>query len=132
MSKPRKATIEVLGAAISIITDAAVAHRSLTDIAKFKNPDHPDDVIHNWLRNRNTLEFLSIWERLNNPASKPVEFDGIRMQAGLNSFPLTPKQRSEQTVVIGISSKPGRYGGTYDHHNTAFEFAALDFVKFKL
>lgn len=132
MSKPRKATLEVQGAAISIITDATVAHLSLTDIAKFKNPNHPDDVIRNWLRNRNTLEFLGIWERLNNPAFKPVEFDGIRIQAGLNSFTLTPKQWSEQTGAIGISSKPGRYGGTYAHHDIAFEFAAWVSVEFKL
>ena len=63
---------------------------SLTDIAKFKNPDHSGDVIRNWLRNRNTVEFLGVWERLNNPAFNPVEFDGIRIQTGLNSFSLTP------------------------------------------
>ncbi len=64
----------------------------LTDIAKFKNPDHPDDVIRHWLRTRSTVEFRGVWERLNNPSSNPVEFDGIRMQTGLNSFVLTPKQ----------------------------------------
>lgn len=85
---------------------------SLTDIAKFKNPDHSDDVIRNWLRNRNTVEFLGVWERLNNPDFNPVEFDGIRMQTGLNSFALTPKQWIEKTGAIGINSQAGRYGGT--------------------
>lgn len=64
---------------------------SLTDIARYKNPEHPDDLIRNWLRNRNTLEFLGVWERLNNPKFNPVEFDGIKSQAGLNSFALAPK-----------------------------------------
>jgi hypothetical protein len=74
-----------------------------------------DDLIRNWLRNRNTVEFLGIWERLNNPGFNPVEFDGIRMQAGLNSFTLTPKQWIERTGALGIVSKAGRYGGTYAH-----------------
>jgi hypothetical protein len=104
----------------------------LTDIAKFKNPDHPDDVIRNWLRNRNTVEFLGIWERLNNPSFNPVEFDGIRMQTGLNSFVLTPKQWIEKTGAVGLTSSAGRYGGTYAHQDIAFEFASWVSVEFKL
>lgn len=104
----------------------------LTDIAKFKNPDHPDDVIRNWLRNRNTVEFLGVWERLNNPEFNPVEFDGIRMQTGLNSFVLTPKQWIEKTGAVGIRSSAGRYGGTYAHKDIAFEFASWVSVEFKL
>ena len=89
-------------------------------------------MIRNWLRNRNTVEFLGVWERLNNPDFKPVEFDGIRMQAGLNSFTLTPKQWIEKTAAIGIVSQAGRYGGTYAHKDVAFEFASWISVEFKL
>lgn len=105
---------------------------SLTDIAKFKNADHPDDVVRNWLRNRNTVELLGVWERLNNPNFNPVEFDGIRIQAGLNSFTLTPKQWIEKTSATGIISKAGRYGGTFAHKDIAFEFATWISVEFKL
>src|ERR1039458_9707000 len=97
MSKTKKAIIEVQGAAITVVSGEASDYISLTDIAKFKNPDHSDDVIRNWLRNRNTVEFLGVWERLNNPDFNPVEFDGIRIQTGLNSFTLTPKQWIERT-----------------------------------
>ena len=92
MSKAKKSTIQVLGADVAVLSLSQQDIICLTDIAKFKNPDHPDDVIRNWLRNRNTVEFLGIWERLNNPNFNPVEFDGIRMQTGLNSFVLTPKE----------------------------------------
>jgi hypothetical protein len=105
---------------------------SLTDIARYKSTDHTDDLIRNWIRNRNTIEFLGIWERLNNPAFKPVEFDGFRIQAGLNSFTLTPKQWIEATAAIGIVSKAGRYGGTFAHKDIAFEFASWISVEFRL
>ncbi len=84
------------------------------------------------MRNRNTVEFLGIWERLNNPDFKPLEFEGFRIQAGLNSFVLTPKQWIEKTGAIGIVSKAGRYGGTYAHKDIAFEFASWISVEFKL
>jgi hypothetical protein len=84
------------------------------------------------LRNRNTVEFLGVWERLNNPAFNPVEFDGIRMQTGLNSFVLTPKQWIEKTGAVGLTSSAGRYGGTYAHKDIAFEFASWVSVEFKL
>lgn len=86
----------------------------------------------NWLRNRNTVEFLGVWERLNNPVFNSVEFDGIRMQAGLNSFALTPKQWIEKTGAIGIVSHTGRYGGTFAHKDIAFEFASWISVEFRL
>lgn len=105
---------------------------SLTDIARYKNAARTDDLIRNWLRNRNTLEFLGIWERLNNPVFNPVEFDGIKKQAGLNSFTLTPKQWIAATSAVGILSKAGRYGGTYAHKDIAFEFASWVSVEFKL
>ncbi len=132
MSTPKKSTIEVQGEAITVLSGSDADSISLTDIAKFKNPDHPDDVIRNWLRNRNTVEFLGVWERLNNPVFNPVEFDGIRMQTGLNSFTLTPKQWTEKTGAIGIVSKTGRYGGTFAHQDIAFEFASWVSVEFKL
>ncbi len=126
------AKIDVKGTSVTVISGGADDYISLTDIARHKNSDHSDDLIRNWLRNRNTLEFLGIWEQLNNPAFNPVEFDGIRMQAGLNSFTLTPKRWIETTGAIGISSKAGRYGGTYAHKDIAFEFASWVSVEFKL
>lgn len=132
MSKAGKSTIKVLGADIAVLSGSRQDTICLTDIARFKNPDHPDDVIRNWLRNRNTVEFLGIWERLNNPGFNPVEFDGIRMQTGLNSFVLTPKQWIEKTGAVGLTSSAGRYGGTYAHQDIAFEFASWVSVEFKL
>jgi hypothetical protein len=132
MSQPKKSTIEVQGAVITVLSRPQEDHLSLTDIAKFKNPDHPDDVIRNWLRNRNTVEFLGVWERLNNSDFNPVEFDGIRIQTGLNSFTLTPKQWIEKTGAVGITSQAGRYGGTFAHRDIAFEFASWVSVEFRL
>ena len=132
MNKAKRSTIEVQGAAVAVLSENQQDIICLTDIAKFKNPDHPDDVIRNWLRNRNTVEFLGVWERLNNPDFNPVEFDGIRMQTGLNSFVLTTKQWIEKTGAVGIRSSAGRYGGTYAHKDIAFEFASWVSVEFKL
>ena len=132
MSKKRKLTIAVQGASVTVLSQNQQDLICLTDIAKHKNPDHPDDVIRNWLRNRNTVEFLGVWERLNNPDFNPVEFDGIRIQTGLNSFVLTPKQWIEKTGAVGLTSSAGRYGGTYAHKDIAFEFAAWVSVEFKL
>ncbi|MGD9970163.1 MAG: KilA-N domain-containing protein [Sulfuricurvum sp.] len=84
---------------------------SLTDIAKYKDGSEANDIIRNWLRNRNTIEFLGIWEQLYNSDFKPVEFDGFRKEAGLNSFTLSPAKWVETTNAIGIISKSGRYGG---------------------
>ena len=124
--------IKVLNKEITIYTRNEEDYICITDIARYKNPDRTDDLIRNWLRNRNTIEFLGIWEHLNNPDFKPVEFDGFRKQAGLNSFTLTPGQWIEKTGAIGIVSKPGRYGGTYAHKDIAFEFASWISVEFKL
>jgi hypothetical protein len=130
--KPTNATIEVRGTEIRVVRHQDEDYISLTDIAKSKNPEHSDDLIRNWLRNRNTLELLGIWEQLHNPGFNPVEFDGIKKQAGLNSFTLTPKQWIEKTAATGIVSKAGRYGGTYAHIDVAFEFASWVSVEFKL
>ena len=82
MSKAQRSTIEVQGASVAVFSENQQDVICLTDIAKFKNPDHPDDVIRNWLRSRSTVEFLGVWERLNNPAFNPVEFDGIKSRLG--------------------------------------------------
>jgi KilA-N domain len=132
MSKNRKSTIDVQGAAITVLSHKEEDLICLTDIARVKNADRSDDLVRNWLRNRNTVEFLGVWERLNNPDFNSVEFDGIKMLAGLNSFALTPKQWIEKTNAIGIVSKAGRYGGTYAHKDIAFEFASWISVEFKL
>jgi len=117
---------------ITVIQANEQDYISLTDIARHKNSDRTDDLIRNWIRNRNTIEYIGIWEQLNNPDFKPVEFDGFRKEAGLNSFTLTPKQWIEKTNAIGIISKAGRYGGTYAHKDIAFEFATWISVEFKL
>ena len=105
---------------------------SLTDIAKLKDSDNPRYIIQNWLRNRNTIEFLGVWESLYNPSFNRVEFDAFRSQAGLNSFVMTPQKWVEATGAIGIVSKAGRYGGTYAHKEIAFEFASWISAEFKL
>ena len=130
--KAKSTTIEVQGTAIAILSQQAGDYICLTDIARFKDPLRTDSLIGNWLRNRNTIEFLGIWEQLNNPVFNPIEFDGIRIQAGLNSFILTAKQWIEKTGAIGIVSQAGRYGGTYAHKDIAFEFASWISVEFKL
>jgi hypothetical protein len=132
MSNAAKTTISVKGNPVTVIIQNKADYISLTDIARYKNVEHTDDLIRNWLRNRNTIEFLGVWERLNNPGFKPVEFDGIRIQAGLNSFTLTSKQWIEKTGAVGIVSRAGRYGGTFAHKDIAFEFAAWISVEFKL
>ena len=91
-----------------------------------------DTIIQNWLRNRNTIELLGFWEQLYNPNFKPLEFEGFRKQAGLNSFVLTPKRWIENTNAIGIISKSGRSGGTFAHKDIAFEFASWISIEFKL
>ena len=132
MSSSPKDLVTVQGTAITIVQLDQQDYLSLTDIAKYKNPEHSDDVIRNWIRNRNTLELLGLWERLNNPKFNPVEFDGIKNSAGLNSFTLTPKQWIERTDAVGLVSKAGRYGGTYAHKDIAFEFASWVSAEFKL
>jgi hypothetical protein len=97
MTKPKKSSIQVQGASIAIIGQKAEDYLSLTDIARYKDAERTDYLISNWMRNRNTIEFLGIWERLYNPGFNPIEFDGIKKQAGLNSFILTARQLKERT-----------------------------------
>ncbi len=130
MAKNKK--IEVNGTEISIFQSESSDYISLTDIARYKDSTNTDDIIKNWLRNRNTIELLGFWEQMYNPDFKPVEFDGFRKQAGLNSFVLSPKKWIENTNAIGIISKSGRYGGTFAHKDIAFEFASWISIEFKL
>ena len=132
MSPSRKRSIDVKGTAVTVLSQASDDYISLTDIAKHKEPDRSDLVIQNWMRNRNTIEFLGVWERLNNAHFKPLEFEGFRNRAGLNSFVLTPRQWIDTTHASGLISKSGRYGGTYAHRDIAFEFASWISVEFKL
>ena len=132
MSKASKATIDVQGTAVTVLSQASNDFISLTDIAKHKEPDRSDQVIQNWMRNRNTIEFLGVWERLNNVDFKPLEFEGFKNRAGLNSFVLTPRQWIDATHASGLVSKSGRYGGTFAHKDIAFEFDSWISVEFKL
>lgn len=103
----------------------------MTDIARYKS-DEPKDVIKNWMRAKDTIAFLGLWETLHNPSFKGVEFDAFRNQAGFNSFTLSPQKWIETTSAMGIVSKSGRYGGTYAHSDIAFEFASWISPEFKL
>ena len=130
--KEKKSKIEVQGLEIAVVNQSNNDYISLTDIAKHKDNAQTDDIIKNWLRNRNTIELLGFWEMIYNPNFKPVEFYGFRKQAGLNSFVLTPKRWIESTNAIGIVSKSGRYGGTFAHKDIALEFASWISIEFKL
>jgi len=125
-------TITVKGTAITILLNDNVDYISLTDIARYKDTANTDSIIQNWLRNRNTVELLGYWETMYNPNFKPLEFEGFKKQAGLNSFVLTPKKWIETTNAVGITSRAGRYGGTYAHRDIAFEFASWISIEFKL
>ena len=128
--KEKKSTINVQGTAITILSQQEDDFICLTDMAKKFGGD---DLIHNWMRNRNTLEFLGIWEQIHNPDFKGVEFDTFKKEAGLNSFRLTPKKWVDATNAIGIQSRAGRYGGgTFAHRDLAFEFGSWLSPEFKL
>ena len=127
-----KETIHAKGFDISIYTtDFENEFISLTDIAKYKSDD-PNATICNWMRNRETLEFLGLWEGLNNPDFNPLEFEGFRTSAGLHSFTMSPTKWINAVKAIGIVSKAGRYGGTYAHSDIALEFASWISAEFKL
>ena len=124
--------IKAKGREITVLSRGAVDDFiSLTDMAKYKS-DTPDDVIKNWMRNRETLEFLGLWEEMHNTNFKPVEFDGFRKEAGRNAFTMSPQKWIEKTGAVGIQSKAGRYGGTFAHVDIAMEFASWISPEFKL
>ena len=128
----KKTVIQVRDTEIKSIRQDDVDFICLTDIAKLKNDVDPNGVIANWMRNRNTIEFLGIWETLYNPNFNPLEFEGIRKEAGLNAFTMSPTRWIELTNAIGIKSQAGRYGGTYACSDIAFEFASWISVEFRL
>ena len=133
MSMVKKDTIEAKGFAIQIYTeDLKNDYISLTDIARYKNVHEPKDVVKNWLRVRDTIEFLGLWETIHNPDFKGVEFDSFRKEAGTNAFTLSPQRWIEKTNAIGIVSKSGRGGGTFAHPDIAMEFASWISAEFKL
>ena len=105
---------------------------SLTDIAKYKTSENPGYVIQNWMRTRNTVRFLGLWEHFHNPDFNYLEFEAIEREAGFNSFVLTPKRWVEQTCAKGIITKQGRYAATFAHQDIAFEFASWISPEFKL
>ncbi len=125
------AKITVQNTNVTVISVNEDDYISLTDIAKYKS-DEPTAVIGNWMRNRNTIEYLGIWESLYNPQFNPLEFEGFKKEAGLNAFTLSPQKWISATNAIGIISKSGRYGGTYAHKDIAFKFASWISVEFEL
>ncbi len=132
MAKIVKETIHAKGIDIGIYTtNFENEFISLTDIARYKSDD-PTAVIQNWMRSRDVIEFLGLWERLHNPDFKPLEFEGFRKQAGANAFTMSPKKWIDATDAIGIVSKAGRYGGTYAHSDIAMSFATWISPEFQL
>lgn len=125
------AKINVQHTAITLLKVNEQDYISLTDIARHKSDD-PTAVIGNWMRNRNTIEYLGVWEILYNPGFKPLEFEGFRSEAGLNAFTLSPQKWINTTGAIGIVSRSGRYGGTFAHKDIAFKFASWISVEFEL
>lgn len=132
--KVKSDTLHVKGFEVGIYTeDYRNEYISLTDIARFRNSDDPRYAIQNWMRNRNTIEFLGLWESLHNPNFNRVQFDAFRNESGLNRFVMTPSKWIEQTGAMGIVSKVGRYNsGTYAHSDIAMEFASWISAEFKL
>lgn len=128
----KKDLIRAGGVEIGIYTtDYQNDYISLTDIARYKS-DEPFIVINNWLRSRDTIEFIGLWESMNNPDFKPIEFDRFRKESGANAFTLSPQKWISATNAIGIVSKSGRYGGTFAHSDIALEFASWISAEFKL
>ena len=127
--------MDVNGTEVSIVQNIVQNNKEdyvcITDIAKYKNPEAPADIVKNWLRSKNTIELLGLWEKLNNPDFKLVEFDQFKNEAGFNHFVLSPKKWIEATHATGLQSKSGRYGGTYAHVDIAMEFASWVSVEFK-
>lgn len=129
MSKPKKSIIEVQGTAITVLSHKDEDFISLTDMLKAKDGDF---FISDWLRNRNTVEFLGVWESIYNPAFNSGEFAIIKSQAGLNSYKLSVKEWVEKTKAVGLKATAGRYGGTYAHKDIAFEFGMWISAEFKI
>lgn len=133
MSKMKKEQISAKGFSIQVYTeDFKNDYISLTDIAKYKNKEEPNVVVANWMRNYNTIEYLGIWEQLNNPEFNPLEFEGYLKEAGSNAFTLSPQKWQKTTNAIGLFVKLGRGGGTFAHKDIAFKFASWISAEFEL
>ncbi|MSU49408.1 MAG: KilA-N domain-containing protein [Opitutus sp.] len=130
MSKTKRSTIEVQGASIGILSQLGGDYISLTDMVR--NFDGAGALIEQWLKNKDTVLFLGVWERINNPSFNSLEFEGIRNEAGRNSFFLSAKKWIELTGAKGLIASAGRYGGTYAHKDIAFEFGSWLSPEFKL
>ena len=129
----KKETIVVKGTEVTLLSKPNNRNYiCITDIARYKNPVEPKDVVKNWLRNRTTIEFLGLWEKINNPDFKGVEFDPLLLESGSNAFTMSPTRWVELTNAIGIFTKMGSGGGTYAHEDIAFEFASWISSEFKL
>ncbi|MDD3062300.1 MAG: KilA-N domain-containing protein [Massilibacteroides sp.] len=124
--------LDVQGTQVKMLYINNADYISITDIAKIRNPIEPKDVVKNWMRSKNTLMFLGLWEKLNNPTFKGVEFDPLMYEAGTNAFTMSPTRWVELTNAIGIVTKNGSKGGTYAHRDIAFEFASWVNTEFKL
>ncbi len=131
MPKANKTTIQAKGLSISVQSAKEADYICITDIAKYKSDD-PTAVIQNWLRNRDTIEFIGLWEQLNNPDFKHLDFEGFKNKAGSNAFTLSPQKWIKETNAIGLRSSSGRYGGTFAHVDIAMEFASWISPEFKL
>jgi hypothetical protein len=130
MHKSNKSKIEVKGVSITIVDSSQGDYISVTDMCKGFGDD---TLIYNWLRNKNTVEFLGLWEKLNNPNFKGLEFETFKNEAGTNRFSLTPRKWIDATNAIGLMSKSGKYGGgTFAHKDIAFEFGTWLSPEFKL
>lgn len=123
--------IEVKGHSITLFSSNESDFISLTDMARYRDPERTNYIIQNWIRTRSAIEFCGLWEQLNNPGFKSIEFDAFKSESGSNSFTLTPQRWIETTNAVGIVSKSGRYGGTFAHRDIAFEFATWISAEFK-
>jgi hypothetical protein len=129
----KKESIHVQGTEVALLSKPdGKNYICITDIARYKNPLEPKDVVKNWMRSRSTIEFLGLWEKIHNPAFKGVEFDPFIFEAGSNAFTMSPTKWIETTNAIGIFTKIGVGGGTYAHEDIAFEFASWISSEFKL
>ena len=123
--------INVQGKEITLISDKVNDFISLTDMARYRDAERTNYIIQNWMRTRSAIEFCGLWEQLNNPNFKSIEFDAFKNESGSNSFALTPQKWIDSTNAKGIISKSGRYGGTFAHRDIAFEFATWISAEFK-
>ena len=128
----KKAVIQVRDTMIRTLQENGIDYICITDIARQKNPVEPKDVVKNWMRVKNTLEYLGLWEKLNNLNFKGVEFDPLLNEAGNNAFTMSPSRWVETTGAIGIITKNGAGGGTYAQRDIAFKFASWVSVEFEL